>query len=146
MEQEDKDKLLMPPPRTNSAMFPAPNSYQRVSSGLDTRRKTPLAPGHSPMDWAALTQSGADLRQGRIKLERFTEQQLLEHKSMEDMWMAINGKVFNVTPYVNFHPGGKYQLLRGAGKDATKLFQEIHPWVNVEMMLDKCFIGYLVKE
>lgn len=136
----EKDKQLMPPPKST---FPAPNSYQRISTGV---RKTPLAPGHSPMDWAALTQSGADLRQGKTKLERFTELQLQEHKSLDDMWMAINGKVYNVTPYIPFHPGGKYQLLRGGGKDATKLFQEIHPWVNVDIMLEKCFIGYLIKD
>lgn len=34
--------------------------------------------------------------------------------------------------------------MRGAGKDATELFMKIHPWVNVDMLLDKCFVGYLI--
>lgn len=33
--------------------------------------------------------------------------------------------------------------MRGAGTDATKLFDEFHPWVNFEQLLAKCFIGPL---
>ena len=37
----------------------------------------------------------------------------------------IAGKVYNVTPYLDFHPGGVDELMRGAGKDATTLFDEV---------------------
>lgn len=33
--------------------------------------------------------------------------------------------------------------MRGVGKDATKLFDEIHAWVNYEQLLKKCLIGPL---
>lgn len=88
--------------------------------------------------------------------------------------MAIRGLVYNVTPYMEYHPGGRAQLMRGAGMDATRLFDEarawcrgypaascsasalspvsppfyqtkqVHAWVNVQGMLDKCCIGRLV--
>lgn len=35
------------------------------------------------------------------------------------------GKVYNITPYFKFHPGGKDDLLRAAGKDCTILFDEV---------------------
>ena len=35
------------------------------------------------------------------------------------------GIVYNVTKYVSFHPGGEEELMRGVGKDATKLFLEV---------------------
>jgi len=38
---------------------------------------------------------------------------------------AIAGKVYNITPYLKFHPGGKEDLMRGAGKDCTLLFDEV---------------------
>jgi cytochrome b involved in lipid metabolism len=63
-----------------------------------------------------------------------------------DAWMALNGKVYNISPYADFHPGGVPELLRGAGKDGTKLFGEIHPWVNYETMLSACLVGLLVEE
>lgn len=58
------------------------------------------------------------------------------------------GKVYNLTPYMKFHPGGVDQLMRGAGKDkeGERLFNEIHPWVSWENMLGECLVGILVSE
>ena len=41
---------------------------------------------------------------------------------MEDAWTAIQGKVYNITPYIRFHPGGQDTLMRVAGRDGTRLF------------------------
>jgi hypothetical protein len=50
--------------------------------------------------------------------------QLKQHNTADDAWICVRGKVYNITPYLKFHPGGVDQILRGAGKDATKLFGE----------------------
>lgn len=42
---------------------------------------------------------------------------------------------------MSFHPGGSEELMRGVGKDATKIFDEVHSWVNYEQLLSKCFVG-----
>ena len=46
----------------------------------------------------------------------------------------FSGKVYNITPYFKFHPGGKDDLLKGAGKDSTILFDEVisHALVSVD--------------
>ncbi|KAJ1344736.1 hypothetical protein BSLG_000259 [Batrachochytrium salamandrivorans] len=140
------------PSTCNSAdLFPMIGGPQRVSSSISTRstaptirRKVILQPGHSPLDWAKLKSSGKDLRNGIVQLQRFTLEDLALHKSRTDMWMAFRGKVYDVTCYSQFHPGGVPQLMRGAGKDATDLFFKVHPWINVDMVLDKCWIGYLI--
>jgi cytochrome b involved in lipid metabolism len=64
----------------------------------------------------------------------------------KDAWTALGGRVYNMTPYMPFHPGGEPELLRAAGRDGTRLFGEIHPWVNYETMLSSCLIGLLVDE
>jgi hypothetical protein len=33
-------------------------------------------------------------------------------------------------------------MMRGVGKDATKMFMDVHSWVNVDRMLDRYCIGY----
>lgn len=33
--------------------------------------------------------------------------------------------------------------MKGAGKDATKIFDEVHAWVNYEKLLSKCYVGPL---
>lgn len=39
-----------------------------------------------------------------------------------DAWTALDGIVYNITPYLRFHPGGAKEMLRTAGRDGTKLF------------------------
>ena len=51
-------------------------------------------------------------------------------------------QVYNITPYIKFHPGGNI-LMQGAGKDSTVLFQKYHAWVNADMMLQSCLLGQL---
>lgn len=64
----------------------------------------------------------------------------------KDAWTSYNGKVYNISSYRDFHPGGVGELLRGAGKDSGKLFNEVHPWVNWDGMLAECMVGILVSE
>lgn len=129
--------------------FPSPFSPQRLSVAKPTAssfNKTPLKPGHSLMDWIRLTKSGADLRGVGPGLKQISEKELANHNKVDDAWMAIRGFVYNVSKYMNYHPGGPDELMRGAGKDATMLFNEIHRWVNFESMLQACLIGKLVSE
>ena len=65
-----------------------------------------------------------------------------------DAWGTWQGRVYNLTPYLKFHPGGEGELLRGTGKAGTgeKLFLEVHPWVNWEGILGECMVGILVGE
>ncbi|CAG0884392.1 unnamed protein product, partial [Darwinula stevensoni] len=53
------------------------------------------------------------------------------------------GRVYNVSRYLEYHPGGEEELMKGAGKDATDLFNQVHRWVNFESLLQKCLIGKL---
>lgn len=138
-------------------MFPMPNSAQRAAGGglalppsttqvpAKPRKKVALAPGHSSLDWANLTSSGVDLR-GVPALLRVTPTMLKEHRKRDDAWTAINGKVYNITPYLDYHPGGVQELMRVAGRDGTKLFALTHAWVSADMMLSECAVGYMVRE
>jgi cytochrome b involved in lipid metabolism len=57
--------------------------------------------------------------------------------------------VYNIGPYLPFHPGGEGELLRCAGRsgrEVEKMFMEVHPWVNWEGMLGACLVGMLVGE
>ena len=54
--------------------------------------------------------------------------------------------MYNITPYLPFHPGGEAEILKGAGRDSARFFAEVHPWVNWEGMLGSCCVGLLVGE
>nr|XP_023663552.1 cytochrome b5 reductase 4 isoform X4 [Paramormyrops kingsleyae] len=122
-----------------SQAFPAPNSQQRVSQSA--RNKVALKPGCSLMDWIRLTKSGKDLTGFRGRLIEVTEEELRKHNTRDDCWTCIRGMVYNVSPYMQFHPGGEDELLKAAGVDGTDLFDQVHRWVNYESMLKECLVG-----
>ncbi|XP_063916616.1 cytochrome b5 reductase 4 isoform X2 [Zophobas morio] len=122
---------------------PAPVLEKPETGNL--RNKYALAPGHSLMDWIRLGSSGKDLtgvgpQAGHLSV---TPTELALHNKETDAWLCIRGRVYNVTAYLPFHPGGPEQLMRGAGRDATALFEEVHPWVNFDQILSKCYVGRL---
>lgn len=95
------------------------------------------------MDWVRLGNSGVDLTGTNGVMTPVSHVELKKHNKIDDCWLAIRGKVYNVTRYMDFHPGGAEELMRGAGIDATQLFDSVHAWVNYEQLLTKCFIGPL---
>lgn len=95
-----------------------------------TRNKCALAPGHSLMDWIRLGNSGNDLTGVGGKLQSVSRSELAKHNKRTDAWLAIRGTVYNVTRYMDFHPGGVDELVRGIGTDATKLFSEVKETLN----------------
>lgn len=140
-----KNTLLLPTGVIKSERVKA-KAETMPSSGSATgnpRNKTALAPGHSLMDWIRLGNSGVDLT-GVGGVQRVvTLSELANHNKQTDAWIAIRGIVFNVTRYMDFHPGGVDELMRGVGKDATKLFENVHAWVNYQSILQKCVVGRL---
>lgn len=120
------------------------NPSHRTGS-LSGRRKVILAPGHSAMDWERIKKEKnlRNIDPSEFPM-RITKARLQQHHSRRDCWISLNGKVFDITNYLDFHPGGREILVENAGKDATLVFQKYHPWVNYERILDSCFIGFLV--
>lgn len=97
------------------------------------------------MDWMRLTRTHPDLAglNGKPNNRAITMAEVKQHRSKDDAWLVLKGKVYNVTPYLKFHPGGLDWIMKGAGLDATSLFNKYHAWVNSDFMLEKCVLGYL---
>mmetsp|Transcript_4040 Transcript_4040/g.12308 ORF Transcript_4040/g.12308 Transcript_4040/m.12308 type:complete len:152 (+) Transcript_4040:88-543(+) len=110
------------------------------------RKKVPLQPGFSALDWAKLSASGRDLTGTGGRVFPIPMSEVKKHNSREDAWTVVRGKVYVISPYLNFHPGGVDMLMKGAGRDATALFEKYHRWVSPEVLLRPCLIGVLVPE
>ena len=50
---------------------------------------------------------------------------LAKHSGKDDAWMTINGKVYDVSKYLEDHPGGEEVLLDLVGQDATDDFDDV---------------------
>jgi len=121
------------------------NLNDNATGGTDQgRKKVVLEKGYSLMDWIRYSKSTPNIAGNNGVLRKITYEELAQHDKPDDCWMAIFDKVYNCTPYLKFHPGGVDELLKGAGKNATQLFNDVHPWVNFQNMMEKCLIGSLV--
>ncbi|EZG55429.1 cytochrome protein [Gregarina niphandrodes] len=67
--------------------------------------------------------------------------EIQKHVTRESAWMVLNGKVYDITDYLSVHPGGSEILLKFCGRDATKQFMSIHPWVNIQNIIGHRQIG-----
>ena len=136
------------PPTPSSSLLPPP---VHTSVPTKPRRKVLLTPGHSPLDWARLSSSPTSNLSGLppgtpyLRVPPSLLKQMTGRKG-KDAWTVLGGKVYNITPYAPYHPGGEPELLKAAGRDGTRLFGEVHPWVNWEGMLEGCLVGVAVDE
>lgn len=74
-----------------------------------------------------------------------TPEEVAKHNSPSDCWTIYKDHVYNIGPFIEYHPGGADELLRGAGKDCTQLYNRYHPWVNADAVMGKLKLGRLVR-
>lgn len=56
----------------------------------------------------------------------YTLAQVAQHSTAQSCWTAINGGVYNVTSWINQHPGGPEAILSICGKDGSAAFNGQH--------------------
>ncbi|KAI8876973.1 acyl-CoA dehydrogenase NM domain-like protein [Backusella circina FSU 941] len=60
------------------------------------------------------------------ELKSFQVEEVRRHSSSDDVWIIIDGSVYDLTRFVDLHPGGAQPILEYAGKDATEAFYGLH--------------------
>jgi len=56
----------------------------------------------------------------------FTSDEVSKHDNAEDCWVIHNDFVYNVTDFIEKHPGGAELILNHAGKDISNLFDDVN--------------------
>jgi len=72
----------------------------------------------------------------------YSIEEVSRHNKENDCWMIIKGKIYDVTNYFPFHPGGTKALLKFAGKDATENV-EYHSAQMMKLLNTYFYIGKL---
>ena len=69
-------------------------------------------------------------------------EEVARHKSKDDLWVVLNGMVYDLTTFYKSHPGGAKLILDVAGMDATAQFEPFHPSDIVKRLLgDSVTVG-----
>ncbi|KAK6140812.1 hypothetical protein DH2020_025442 [Rehmannia glutinosa] len=77
--------------------------------------------------------------------KHITSDELKKHNKPGDLWLSIQGKVYNVSDWAKDHPGGDIPLLNLGGQDVTDAFIAFHPGTAWKY-LDKFFTGYYLED
>ncbi|KAF9387977.1 fatty acid alpha-hydroxylase [Podila verticillata] len=78
--------------------------------------------------------------------QTFTPAQVESHNTEDSCWVVHKNKIYDVTSFVQDHPGGEDYILDHAGQDVTKLMQDELQHLHSEgayEMLDEFFVGSL---
>ncbi|GJJ71315.1 cytochrome b5 [Entomortierella parvispora] len=76
----------------------------------------------------------------------YTLAELSQHTSKTSLLVAIHGKVYDVTGFIDEHPGGEEVLLDEAGKDATESFEDVGHSDEARDIMSKLYVGELNAE
>ncbi|GJE96570.1 acyl-CoA dehydrogenase NM domain-like protein [Phanerochaete sordida] len=62
------------------------------------------------------------------QLKEYTKEEVAKHNTADDLWIIIDGKVYDVTKFKGMHPGGVSVFLDEdiPGQDATEAFYALH--------------------
>ncbi|CAG8957967.1 hypothetical protein HYFRA_00000310 [Hymenoscyphus fraxineus] len=59
-------------------------------------------------------------------MQVFTREEVAKNNTGDSLWFVIDSKVYDVTDFIDAHPGGEFVLKQVAGTDATEAFYNLH--------------------
>ncbi|KAH3947783.1 hypothetical protein HBI56_189110 [Parastagonospora nodorum] len=70
--------------------------------------------------------------------ETLTRESVAKHNKPDDLWCIVDHKVYDLTDFVDAHPGGSVVLEQVAGTDATIAFYNLHRQEVLQKYEDLC--------
>ena len=87
------------------------------------------------------SESGTDLKSAAEPLPKYTRDEVSMHYDEGDCWIIIAGKVYDVSSFLDEHPGGVEVIMEYAGLDATSDFEDLPHPAEAYNMLEKYLVG-----
>ena len=89
---------------------------------------------------------------GEQTLRKITREELRVHNVIgdgknkkDDLWVLVNGKVYDLSKFYRNHPGGPDVIEEWAGKDGTKVFEDAGHPKNSKKEMETYLIGEYVE-
>ncbi|EFO17101.1 cytochrome b5 [Loa loa] len=76
-------------------------------------------------------------------LKQYTIAEVAAHNDASSTWLIIDNNVYDVTKFLEEHPGGDEVLLEQAGQNATESFKDVGHSRDAVAMTKEYLIGYL---
>jgi len=69
-----------------------------------------------------------------------------EHNTSRSLWLVLDDKVYDISKFLDEHPGGEEVLLEQGGGDGTESFEDVGHSSDAREMRKQYLIGELVEE
>ena len=96
---------------------PSPNSTPSAESGPNKNNSIVNIPIVVPTSTTSPTQQ---------PINSYNMSQIAAHGNVQSCWTTINGNVYELTDWIQKHPGGAQAILSICGKDGTVAFTNQH--------------------
>jgi len=102
------------------------------------------------LEWSKVHMRYKEVRSESLALShnrKISCEELARHNTGGDCWMSFQGVVYDITPFLDFHPQGRDVLIRNSGREVWHVFKMIHRKdTNPHKLLEYLKVGHLVKE
>ncbi|GME91448.1 hypothetical protein B5S28_g4371 [[Candida] boidinii] len=71
----------------------------------------------------------------------FTAEEVAAHNTRSDLYIVVDGKVYDCSEYLDEHPGGEEVIIDCAGDDATEAFEDIGHSEDAREILEGLLVG-----
>jgi len=78
-------------------------------------------------------------------VKQYTYEEIQKAVEEKKTLVIIHNNVYDVTPFLNEHPGGEEVLMEQAGKDATESFEDVGHSTDAREMMIKYKVGEIIE-
>lgn len=101
---------------TTPTQTPATETGAPTPTPLPTPTPSPATPTPTPIPTPAPTPTP------KPPTTTYTTTLVAQHNTVNDCWIIVNNKVYGITQYIPFHPGGTNEIRPWCGKESTQAF------------------------
>ena len=127
--------VFLYPKTQTEATAPAQNTNTIVSTQhtpkivQDTQKTVPSTTTKQAVQFVSPDINIAKLRETisiRQNKDTIAMSEVARHTTLNDCYLVINGNVYDVTPFIPFHPAGSRIIEQYCGQEVTNIFARIH--------------------
>jgi len=106
--------------KNKSIEYPAENQIQQES------QNQPITDSEIVNQITTSSELTTSTQSEKTEEKFYTMEEVAKHNSRESCWTVIRGEVYDLTQWIDKHPGGADKILALCGKDGTQAFEKKH--------------------
>lgn len=78
-------------------------------------------------------------------VQTYSLEEVKKHNDNSSCWLVIHNNIYDVTKFLNEHPGGEEVLLEQGGKECSEAFEDVGHSTDAREMMQKYLVGEIIE-